>query len=516
MINLFSPLRTVLIYSIFGILWIFCTDSLLRWLSVKAPAIFWEGQHLKGVVFVLLSAALLYWLLQKYLISLRRSETAYLRIFRTNPVPMWIYDPDTFRFLEVNDAAVSTYGYSREEFRQMTVLDIRPADEVEKFVNSDHHRQDGYTPAGIWLHLKKDRSLIYVELKVYRTEYDGKSAVVASIRDVTDKYLADRALNRQQQLLSTIINSTDDLIWAVDTDLRFVAFNDAFKNTIRFFTGVDIRVGDPLIEAEGEVEYRKWQAYYQHSLQGHKQVIEEVREMNNGLTYAEITMDPILSDGNVTGVACFAHNITERKEQEIQLKKMLERYDMVNLATNDVVWDWDLAANTVVWNRNLGMLFGHHNVTDHAGWWQQHVHPDDLDEIVQSLNDAVANGQKAWKVEYRLCRGDGIYRHVKDRGYVMYNDEGKPFRMIGAIQDIEDKKVYIEELKKVAHLSSHSLRRPVASMLGIVAMLNKDNFAHPDNIPLLEHVEKVAKEMDSILHVVAEKCNHIFRQTEKV
>lgn len=517
MINLFSPLRTVLIYVIFGIVWIFSTDSLLRWVYEHMPAALWPGQGAKGVIFVLISAAFLYWLLQKYLTSLRSSETAYLRIFQTNPNPMWIFVAGDYRILEVNDAAVSIYGYSREEFKHMTILELRPAEDISRVIERRKNDNNGYRSAGIWRHLKKDGSMMYVEVQTFGTEYKGQNVIVASIRDVTDKHLSEQALSQQQQLLSTIINSTDDLIWAVDTKLEFVAFNDAFKNAIKQLTGADLEVGQPLMAAESEEAYLKWKEHYMRSLQGQKQVIEEAREMKDaGLAYAEVTMDPIMNEGGIIGVACFAHNITERKEQEIQLKKMLERYDMVTIVTNDVIWDWDLASNRVIWNRNLQLQFGHENVDEKVGWWEQHVHPDDVEEAVKSLNDTVRNGKKAWTVEYRFRRSDGEYRHVNDRGYVIYNEEGVPVRMIGALQDVEDKKRYIEELKKVAHLSSHSLRRPVASMLGIVDMLNKDNLSHPDNAPLLLHVEKVAQEMDEILHEVAEKCNHIFQQTEKV
>lgn len=517
MINLFSPLRTVLIYVIFGILWIFTTDSLMRWIYQHMPSAFWPGQSAKGVIFVLISASLLYWLLQKYLVSLRNSETAYLRIFQTNPNPMWIYRSSDYRYLEVNDAAVNVYGYSREEFKHMTIMDLRPAEDIDKVLKIRQEINNGFRTVGIWRHVKKDGSLMYVEVQTFGTEYKGQNVIVASIRDVTDKYLSDQALSQQQQLLSTIINSTDDLIWAVDADLNFVAFNDAFKNAIQQITGTELKVGQPLTAAEDEKAYLKWKDHYTRSLLGQKQVIEEMREMKDaGVAYTEVTMDPIVNEGGIIGVACFAHNITERKEQEIQLKKMLERYDMVTLVTNDVIWDWDLASNTVIWNRNLQLQFGYENVNDKLGWWEQHVHPDDVEEAVKSLNDTVQNAKKAWKVEYRFRRSDGEYRHVNDRGYVIYNEEGVPIRMIGALQDVEDKKRYIEELKKVAHLSSHSLRRPVASMLGIVDMLNKDNLSHPDNAPLLLHVEKVAQEMDEILHEVAEKCNHIFQQTEKI
>ncbi|WP_119080471.1 PAS domain S-box protein [Chitinophaga alhagiae] len=517
MINLFSPARTVLIYCIFGIVWVFSTDSLLHWLSEYTPSVLNGGQRIKGVVFVLISAALLYWLLQKYLGSLRKSERTYLNIFQANPQPMWIYDLNSFRFIEVNDAAVSVYGYSREEFRHMTILDMRPAEDIERVKQYHHNMTSGYADAGVWRHLKKDGTVVYVDIQAYATEYNGKEVQVVCSRDVSEKYLASKALSEHQQLLSTIINSTDDLVWSVDANLRFVAFNNAFKTIIHLISGVELEVGMPLIDAEGEAEYRRWQQYYEATLRGEKQVIEEERELQDaGITYAEITMDPIMDEGRIIGVACFAHNITERKQQEIQMKKMLERYDMVTLATNDVIWDWDLVSNQVIWNKNLEVQFGHTAVENEAGWWEKNVHPDDVEEVVNGFNQAAENGQRAWAVEYRFRRADGVYRSVNDRGYVMYNEEGKPIRMIGAMQDVEDKKQYIEELKKVAQLSSHSLRRPVASMLGIVSMLNKDNLSHPDNAPLLAHVERVAQEMDGILHVVAEKCNNIFQQTEKV
>ncbi len=516
MINLFSPMRTALIYLLCGVVWVMTTDTLLRWIFNHMPAVFWPGQRLKAFFFVGVSTVLLYWLLQKYLASLRKSEMAYLSIFKTSPNPMWIYDAETFLFIEVNDAAVRTYGFTLEEFRRMSILDIRPAEDIERFMNDHQPAGSGYVPGAAWRHLKKDGSIIYVDIQAFHTEYKGKHVVVVSSRDVTDKYLADKALNQQQQLLSTIINSTDDLIWAVDATTRLVAFNDAFKNTIKMLTGTDIKAGIRVRDAEGEVEFKKWQRYYDHCLSGQKQVLEEERDMGNGVVYAEITMDPIIVDDRVTGVACFAHNITERKQQELELKKILERYQVVNKATHDVIWDWDLTTNAVLWNQNLELQFGYTEIVEELQWWEEHVHPDDVDEVVNSLHLAVKNKQTHWRVEYRFRRADGAYRHVKDRGYVLYGDDGEATRMIGAMLDIEDKKQYIEELKNVAHLSSHSLRRPVASMLGIVSMLNKEDFADPANAPLMELVEKVTVEMDEMLHMVAEKCNNIFQRAEKV
>ncbi|SIN72026.1 PAS domain S-box protein [Chitinophaga niabensis] len=497
MINLFSPLRTVMIFIAFGIFWIFTTDSLLMWLFGPTSSRIWVGQHLKGVTFMLICGSLLYWLLKKYLTSLHHSENAYIRIFKESPHAMWIYNKKDLRILLVNDAAVNTYGYSRQEFLQMQMTDLDP-------------KADGLQ------HVKKNGELVYVQVQSFGTSYKGKAAEVVSAMDVTDKYLADEALNQQEKLLNTIINSTDALIWAVNADKQFIAFNQAFHNTILKFTNTDIKLGDALSMVEGELEYQRWQKHYDRSLQGETLVIEDARELQGiGLSWSEVTFTPIVMEGDIIGVACFARNITERKQQEIRLKKAVERYEIVSLATNDVIWDWDLATNKVLWNSNLQLLFGHDTSNEDISWWKKMVHPDDYARAVFSLEEVIRTRLTQWEVEYRFMNAWGEYRYVSDRGYVIYNEEGLPYRVIGAMQDIDEKKKFVEDLKKVAHMSSHGMRRPVASMLGLVGLMNKENLADPDNAPLLVHVEKLAQEMDEILHDVADKCNTIFMEVQK-
>ena len=497
MINLFSPLRTVMIFLIFGFLWIFTTEFLLRALTERFPTLFWHGHYLKGVVFVSNIGLFLYRFLNKYLASLYHSENAYIRIFSESPHAMWIYNKEDLRILLVNDAAVNTYGYSRQEFLKMHMTDLNP-------------KGDGIR------YLKKDGSLMYVQVQSFGTSYKGEEAEVVSAMDVTDKYLADETLHQHEKLLNTIINSTDALVWAVNAEKQFIAFNQAFHDTIMKFTGTDIKLGDDLAMVEGELEYQRWRKHYEKSLRGERLMIEEARELEGiGLSWSEVAFTPIVFEGNIIGVACFARNITERKQQEIQLKNAVERYEIVSLATNDVIWDWDLATNKVLWNSNLQLLFGHDASNEDISWWKKMVHPDDYARAVFSLEEVIRTRLTQWEVEYRFMNAWGEYRYVSDRGYVIYNEEGLPYRVIGAMQDIDEKKKFVEELKKVAHMSSHGMRRPVASMLGLVGLMNKENLADPANAPLLVHVEKLAEEMDVILHEVADRCNAIFMEVQK-
>ncbi len=97
----------------------------------------WRGQYTKGVLFILISTSLLYWLLAKYKRSLESSRNClHPHFFRQSPQPMWIYDRETLNFMDVNDAALNTYGYTLEEFLKMSILQIRPPEEVEPAAGS--------------------------------------------------------------------------------------------------------------------------------------------------------------------------------------------------------------------------------------------------------------------------------------------------------------------------------------------------------------------------------------------
>ncbi|WP_423734956.1 PAS domain-containing protein [Chitinophaga caseinilytica] len=515
MSHLLSPLRTVLIYFAAGVLWILLTDSLLQWLAEHSPALLLGGQYAKGFLFVLLSSILLFWLLSKSRGSVRRLEMAYIRVFRESPQPMWIYDRKTLEYVDVNDAAIHLYGYTLEEFLNMTILQVRPKEEIQKVLDATRFATTGFQNFGTWKHLKKDGTLIFVDIRTFGTHYKGREVEIVSISDVTDKHIAFEALSRQELLLNSIMNSTDDLIWAVDDRKTYTAFNNSFRDIIHQYTGHEVHVGDPLLPGANEAEALRWQQYYDRGLQGEAHTVEETRELNGiGVSVAEIHFRPMRKQQRVVGVSCFARDITERKQQELSLQKALERYDMVSFATSNVIWDYDLVTNSMHWNNNLATKFGHRKADETEDWWERHVHPEDAPMIISGLKLAIAEKRTTYAAEYRFLCADGQYRHVFDRVYISYGEEGHPIRMIGAMEDIEDKKLYVEELQKVAHMSSHSLRRPVASMLGVVGLINKDNLTDPANLPLLAGIEKIAKEMDEIIHTVADKCNRIFQGVE--
>ena len=132
--------------------------------------------------------------------ELRASEDRYRLLFAQNPHPMWVYDKATLEFLEVNDAAVERYGYTRSEFLAMRITDIRPPDDVATLLDTlAAGRRDLVRSAG-WHHCLKSGETIDVEISSHTLTFAGRAAVVVTAQDITLRIQAEAALAERAAL----------------------------------------------------------------------------------------------------------------------------------------------------------------------------------------------------------------------------------------------------------------------------------------------------------------------------
>ena len=131
--------------------------------------------------------------------------------------------------------------------------------------------------------------------------------------------------------------------------------------------------------------------------------------------------------------------IRRRLESEAALQ---QRFEYVARATNDAVWDCDLASGQVWWGDSFYKVFGYspEQVELTAAWRGEQIHPDDSQAVLAGLNAVVDNTHEHWSSEYRFRKSDGSYAFVYDRGYILRDGSGKPRRMIGAMMDISARK----------------------------------------------------------------------------
>jgi diguanylate cyclase (GGDEF)-like protein/PAS domain S-box-containing protein len=136
----------------------------------------------------------------------RLREESFRLLFDNNPVPMWVFDRADLRFLAVNNAAVEHYGYTRGQFMSMTALDIRPADDRERFKRSAADLLEAES-GGVWRHQKADGSPIDVSIYARALEYAGREAWLVAAHDITDRQRAEEQLRRTQKFLDMVVEN---------------------------------------------------------------------------------------------------------------------------------------------------------------------------------------------------------------------------------------------------------------------------------------------------------------------
>jgi PAS domain S-box-containing protein len=129
----------------------------------------------------------------------KESEQRYQVLFETSSLPTWVCALDTLEFLEVNQAAIDHYGYSREEFLKMTIRDIRPEEDVAVMEAYLAKIPDSVSNAGEWRHKKKDGTIIETEIIWHELRCQGRRALLVSGNDIT---LRKRAEAEREILLS--------------------------------------------------------------------------------------------------------------------------------------------------------------------------------------------------------------------------------------------------------------------------------------------------------------------------
>lgn len=143
---------------------------------------------------------------KKHLLALQESERRYSDLFHLSPIPMWVFSEPTLYFLDVNRAAIESYGYSKEEFLKMKITEIRKSDQIPKLIEAVESSMGSYESRelGVFEHRKKNKELIQVEIKSTGLVYNGEPARLVLANDITERMQYIDAIEGQNQTLRDI------------------------------------------------------------------------------------------------------------------------------------------------------------------------------------------------------------------------------------------------------------------------------------------------------------------------
>lgn len=141
--------------------------------------------------------------------------------------------------------------------------------------------------------------------------------------------------------------------------------------------------------------------------------------------------------------------LLESRHASVENLRVQERYDIVSKATSDTIWDWNIIEDTFEWNRGIQGVFGYkrEDVGTNSRWWFDRIHPEDSIKMSVKLYSFLEQKTEKWQDEYRFACADGTYKYVYDRAFLVKDADGKPIRMIGAMQDVSRQKQEEQRLK---------------------------------------------------------------------
>lgn len=219
----------------------------------------------------------------------------------------------------------------------------------------------------------------------------------------------------------------------LDAEGRITTVNPAFERLLA--TSSEAVVGRLPYEVLSQTRGPRIDLEIQHAL-AHREPLEFDTLLTPPGRWFSARVTPIPEGG----LALFLHDIDASKRDEQALVDRELRYRLVADISRDVIYDWDLVSDHLIWSDGLTFRFGHQKdaVIPEISWWYDHIHPDDLERIAESIRRHLFSGQERWEGEYRFRRADGSYAPVHDRAWCLRDASGEMVRMVGTMLDLTE------------------------------------------------------------------------------
>lgn len=378
-------------------------------------------------------------------------EESYKHMFVYNPTPMWIFDQETLDFLDVNDAALQKYGYTREEFLSMNARDIRPKDTVEALVKNIENTKELINYAGDWIHLTKSGEKIIANIISYPFNFNGREARHVMATDVTEQRKIEKQLKESEERFRLIVQAAPDPIF-IQVDEKFVFVNDTTLKLFKADSEADL-IGKPVIEIVHpscrELVKKRIETVNKLRLPV-KNIVELMfLALDGSEIWVETAAEPIEYQGKNGGLV-FIRDVTHRKKvaeeisyQEYLLKKMGQIAKIGG-------WEFDPATGEGTWTDEVAAIHGltPEEKTDRdlaLTFYTQ----ESRERVEKAIEEAITQ-HKSYELELELILRDGSHKWIQTYGQPVIKGD-KVVKIRGAFQDITQRK----QAEKVLIESEH-------------------------------------------------------------
>ncbi len=365
--------------------------------------------------------------------------------FKKSVVPTVFLREDA-SFYDFNEAYILEYGYSLEEVQHLKMYEM-------------HGGFDATSWKAYWKVLKESGGLTFetkrkkkdgtykdVEIRAQIVTYGNQEIDCVYITDLTEKKRAEKNL----RIVDFSFRNATIAMHFLTKEGNIYDFNDA-ASTLLGYTKEEYQL-KTIFEISNRHNKNTWALRFQELKKGPNQpYITPLKRKDGSLVYVEIRSEIMTFDDLEL---CFSSIIdnTVRLKAENELIISNQRYENATLATSDVIWEWNIEDDSNYFSPNWTKVFGQPVAGIEYGIdnvWRRSVHPEDLQKVLDIEAGAINKVFERWEHEYRIKKTTGEYATVYDRGFAVKDEKGNVGRLIGAIQDITEKKKIEEQLRLI-------------------------------------------------------------------
>lgn len=392
--------------------------------------------------------------------TLHEREQKYHYMFANNPQPMWIYDLETLAFLEINDAAIHHYNYTREEFLSMTLKDIRPKEDIDRLIKDVELTRKSYNPAGEWRHTKKNGEIIDVEIISHSITYEGRQARHVMVKDITRRKQTEEAFRKSEERFRHALDYMLEGCQIIGFDWKYLYLNQMAE--IHNRRPNDELLGNRYMDMWPGIEETKVFKIIKQTLEERVPHHFENEFSFSGETsgWFELNIQPVPE-----GVFILSIDITERKKAENALRESEEKYRLISDNTDDwIYWvtpDGDFKYISPAFERITG--YSPHEFVKYQELNNKIICPADK-EKVELHTHILKQDNISHDLEFRIITKDGKTRWVSHSCSPIFSSEGEYRGRRGTNRNITERKKDEEEILAI----NAKLETALASMTDAV------------------------------------------------
>lgn len=394
-------------------------------------------------------------------IEMEQQEGNYKDIFLYNPTPMWIFDQETLDFLDVNDAALKQYGYTRQEFLSMNAKDIRPPEYIDALVKDIEVSKGTVSRSGDWYHKKKNGEIFLVNIIGFPFVFNGREARHIMATDVTEQRKIEQRLISSEIRFRQIVDGAPEPIF-VHADNKFVYVNTKTLELFNASSEGELVGKDVLFLVHPDSKDMVKDQINRVILQ--RQPVNELIELRfatlDGIDiYLETAAQPIEYENKAAGIV-FVRDITNRKKTAKAIKDQDYLLKEMGRIAKIGGWEFDPESGNGTWTEEVARIHGLDPDDETSRDIGLSFYTEESRALVANAINEALTKRNPYDLELEIVLRDGTHKWVHTFGMPEVEND-KVVKLKGAFQDVtqrkQSEKALVESEQKYRAFFEHSL-----------------------------------------------------------